>query len=85
MTVRFARAIAVGLATPLIAGAVLFAGVDRLEAQTGTCRYIYDKALYEKCLKDRARRIKPGLKPMGQVQRADKPARQEGVGRGRRQ
>jgi hypothetical protein len=83
MTVRFARTITVALATPLIAGAVVFAGVDRSEAQTGTCRYIYDEALKEKCLKARGRRIKSGLKPTGQLQRADKPARQEGVGRPR--
>jgi hypothetical protein len=80
MTVRFARAIAVGLATPLIVGVVLFAGMDRLKAQ-GACHY---GGYTGKCPKVRGRRIKPGIKPMGQLQSAEKPARQEGVGRGRR-
>jgi hypothetical protein len=79
MTVRFARAIAVGLATPLIAGAVLFAGVDRVKAQ-GDCHY---GGYTGKCPKVRGKRIKPGTKPMGQLQPAGKPARQEGVGRPR--
>jgi len=81
MTVRFARAIAVGLATPLIAVAVLFAGVDRLKAQAAPCHY---GGYTGKCPKVRGQRIKPGIKPALRAQRADKPARQEGVGRGRR-
>lgn len=76
MTVRFAHAIAVWLATPLIAGAVLFAGVDRLEAQNHPCYY---GGFTGKCPTVRDHRKKPIIRD----HRTDKPARQEGRGRRR--
>jgi hypothetical protein len=78
MTVRFAHAIAIWLATPLIAGAILFAGVDRLEAQNQPCHYGGSTST-GKCPKVRDHRQKPIIRD----HRTDKPARQEGRGRRR--
>jgi hypothetical protein len=81
MTNHSARAIVVGLATMLIAGAILLAGVDRLEAR---CHYQYTKP----CPKVRDHRTKPIVrdhrtKPIVRDHRTKE--RQEGVGRpGRR-